>query len=79
MLLRKLISDVEEERSRLANIKLSLEESCEQVTPLYFSTDTAQTLIFPIIIFMLVDEWEVVSEDRKGQNKIIIPVSVSSR
>lgn len=32
MLLRKLISDVEEENSRLANMKLSLEESCEQVT-----------------------------------------------
>ncbi|XP_056888113.1 kinetochore protein NDC80 homolog [Takifugu flavidus] len=31
MLLRKLISDVEEENSRLANMKLSLEESCEQV------------------------------------------------
>ncbi|XP_045891473.1 kinetochore protein NDC80 homolog [Micropterus dolomieu] len=31
MLLRKLISDVEEENSRLANVKLSLEESCEQV------------------------------------------------
>lgn len=32
MLLRKLISDVEEENGRLANMKLSLEESCEQVT-----------------------------------------------
>ncbi|XP_017269183.1 kinetochore protein NDC80 homolog isoform X2 [Kryptolebias marmoratus] len=32
MLLRKLISDVEEENSRLANLKLSLEESIEQVT-----------------------------------------------
>ncbi|KAM4745073.1 kinetochore protein NDC80 homolog isoform 1-T1 [Anableps anableps] len=31
MLLRKLISDVEEENSRLSNLKLSLEESCEQV------------------------------------------------
>ncbi|KAI3372804.1 hypothetical protein L3Q82_023264, partial [Scortum barcoo] len=31
MLLRKLVSDVEEENSRLANVKLSLEESCEQV------------------------------------------------
>ncbi|KAM6930905.1 kinetochore protein NDC80 homolog [Xenentodon cancila] len=31
MLLRKLISDVEEENSRLANLKLSLEESYEQV------------------------------------------------
>lgn len=31
MLLRKLISNVEEENSRLANMKLSLEESCEQV------------------------------------------------
>ncbi|XP_040050992.2 kinetochore protein NDC80 homolog [Gasterosteus aculeatus] len=31
MLLRKLISDVEEENSRLANMKLSLEESSEQV------------------------------------------------
>lgn len=31
MLLRKLISDVEEENSRLTNLKLSLEESCEQV------------------------------------------------
>ncbi|XP_028270282.1 kinetochore protein NDC80 homolog [Parambassis ranga] len=31
MLLRKLISDVEEENSRLANTKLSLEESCEQL------------------------------------------------
>uniref|UniRef100_A0A3Q0R9T2 Kinetochore protein NDC80 n=1 Tax=Amphilophus citrinellus TaxID=61819 RepID=A0A3Q0R9T2_AMPCI len=31
MLLRKLISDVEEENSRLANMRLSLEESCEQV------------------------------------------------
>ncbi|KAM4577400.1 kinetochore protein NDC80 homolog [Odontesthes bonariensis] len=31
MLLRKLISDVEEENSRLANLKLSLDESCEQV------------------------------------------------
>ncbi|XP_070820938.1 kinetochore protein NDC80 homolog [Chaetodon trifascialis] len=31
MLLRKLISDVEEENSRLADMKLSLEESCEQV------------------------------------------------
>ncbi|XP_034727005.1 kinetochore protein NDC80 homolog [Etheostoma cragini] len=31
MLLRKLVSDVEEENSRLANMKLSLEESCEQV------------------------------------------------
>ncbi|XP_037535999.1 kinetochore protein NDC80 homolog [Nematolebias whitei] len=32
MLLRKLVSDVEEENSRLANVKLSLEESIEQVT-----------------------------------------------
>ncbi|KAM7017660.1 kinetochore protein NDC80 homolog [Tautogolabrus adspersus] len=31
MLLRKLVSDVEEENSRLTNMKLSLEESCEQV------------------------------------------------
>ncbi|CAJ1068915.1 kinetochore protein NDC80 homolog [Xyrichtys novacula] len=31
MLLKKLVSDVEEENSRLANSKLSLEESCEQV------------------------------------------------
>ncbi|XP_072289946.1 kinetochore protein NDC80 homolog [Eucyclogobius newberryi] len=31
MPLRKLISDVEEEKSRLANVKLSLEESLEQV------------------------------------------------
>uniref|UniRef100_A0A8C7XSE5 Kinetochore protein NDC80 n=1 Tax=Oryzias sinensis TaxID=183150 RepID=A0A8C7XSE5_9TELE len=31
MLLRKLISDVEEENSRLSNLKLSLEESNEQV------------------------------------------------
>ncbi|XP_036953357.1 kinetochore protein NDC80 homolog isoform X2 [Acanthopagrus latus] len=31
MLLRKLISDVEEENSRFANMKLSLEESSEQV------------------------------------------------
>ncbi|XP_051797492.1 kinetochore protein NDC80 homolog [Acanthochromis polyacanthus] len=31
MLLRKLISDVEEENSQLTNAKLSLEESCEQV------------------------------------------------
>ncbi|XP_061586004.1 kinetochore protein NDC80 homolog isoform X2 [Cololabis saira] len=31
ILLRKLISDVEEENSRLANSKLSLDESCEQV------------------------------------------------
>eukprot|EP00064_Thunnus_orientalis_P002005 superscaffoldBa00000139_g2010 len=31
MLLRKLNSDVEEEKSRLTNTKLSLEESCEQV------------------------------------------------
>ncbi|XP_028433850.1 LOW QUALITY PROTEIN: kinetochore protein NDC80 homolog [Perca flavescens] len=31
MLLRKLVSDVEEENSRLANMKVSLEESCEQV------------------------------------------------
>ncbi|XP_034548550.1 kinetochore protein NDC80 homolog isoform X2 [Notolabrus celidotus] len=31
MLLRKLVSDVEEENSRLANMKLSLDESCEQV------------------------------------------------
>ncbi|XP_029295965.1 kinetochore protein NDC80 homolog [Cottoperca gobio] len=31
MLLRKLVSDVEEENSRLANMKLSLEESSEQV------------------------------------------------
>ncbi|XP_054874134.1 kinetochore protein NDC80 homolog isoform X2 [Amphiprion ocellaris] len=31
MLLRKLISDVEEENSRLTNAKLSLEEACEQV------------------------------------------------
>ncbi|KAL7391452.1 hypothetical protein ABVT39_009460 [Epinephelus coioides] len=31
MLLRKLVSDVEEENARLANMKLSLEESCEQV------------------------------------------------
>ncbi|XP_029998550.1 kinetochore protein NDC80 homolog [Sphaeramia orbicularis] len=31
MLLRKLISNVEEENSRLTNMKLSLEESCEQV------------------------------------------------
>ncbi|XP_047446865.1 kinetochore protein NDC80 homolog [Mugil cephalus] len=31
MLLRKLISDVEEENSRLTNMKLSLEESCEQL------------------------------------------------
>uniref|UniRef100_A0A3Q4BDR6 Kinetochore protein NDC80 n=1 Tax=Mola mola TaxID=94237 RepID=A0A3Q4BDR6_MOLML len=31
MLLRKLVSDVEEENSRLANTHLSLEESCEQV------------------------------------------------
>ncbi|KAM9352279.1 kinetochore protein NDC80 homolog [Symphorus nematophorus] len=31
MLLRKLISDVEEENSRLANMKLTQEESCEQV------------------------------------------------
>ncbi|KAG7223440.1 hypothetical protein INR49_015543 [Caranx melampygus] len=31
MLLRKLISDVEEENSRLANMNLSLEESCEQL------------------------------------------------
>uniref|UniRef100_A0A8C9Z888 Kinetochore protein NDC80 n=1 Tax=Sander lucioperca TaxID=283035 RepID=A0A8C9Z888_SANLU len=31
MVLRKLLSDVEEENSRLANMKLSLEESCEQV------------------------------------------------
>ncbi|XP_042344333.1 kinetochore protein NDC80 homolog [Plectropomus leopardus] len=31
MLLRKLVSDVEEENTRLANMKLSLEESCEQV------------------------------------------------
>ncbi|XP_053180908.1 kinetochore protein NDC80 homolog [Scomber japonicus] len=31
MLLRKLNSDVEEEKSRLTNVKLSLEESCEQV------------------------------------------------
>lgn len=35
MLLRKLISDVEEENSRLANTKLSLEESCEQVITFY--------------------------------------------
>lgn len=32
MLLRKLISDVEEENSRLANMNVSLEESREQVT-----------------------------------------------
>ena len=32
MLLRKLVSDVEEENSRLANTNLTLEESCEQVT-----------------------------------------------
>lgn len=32
MLLRKLISDVEEENSRLANQKLSLEESSEQIS-----------------------------------------------
>ena len=31
MLLRKLIGDVEEENSRFANMKLSLEESSEQV------------------------------------------------
>ncbi|XP_060927669.1 kinetochore protein NDC80 homolog isoform X1 [Limanda limanda] len=31
MLLRKLVGDVEEENSRLANICLSLEESCEQL------------------------------------------------
>ncbi|KAF1373366.1 hypothetical protein PFLUV_G00259820 [Perca fluviatilis] len=31
MLLRKLISYVELENNQLANIKLSLEESCEQV------------------------------------------------
>lgn len=31
MLLRKLISDVEEENSRLGDVKLSLEESCEQL------------------------------------------------
>ncbi|XP_074526599.1 kinetochore protein NDC80 homolog isoform X2 [Halichoeres trimaculatus] len=31
MLLMKLVTDVEEENSRLANVKLSLEESCEQV------------------------------------------------
>lgn len=30
--LRKLISDMEEENSQLAYMKLSLEESCEQVT-----------------------------------------------
>lgn len=41
MVLRKLISDVEEDNSRLANMKLSLEESCEQVTKSSFSsTDT---------------------------------------
>lgn len=32
MRLRKLISDMEEENSQLAHMKLSLEESCEQVT-----------------------------------------------
>lgn len=32
MQLRKLVGDVEEENSRLTNMKLSLEESCEQVT-----------------------------------------------
>ncbi|KAM9857933.1 kinetochore protein NDC80 homolog [Aulostomus maculatus] len=31
MLLRKMISGVEEENSRLANMKLSMEDSCEQV------------------------------------------------
>lgn len=36
MLLRKLISDVEEENSRLANMKLSLEESSEQVTRCHY-------------------------------------------
>lgn len=39
MLLRKLIGDVEEENSRFANMKLSLEESSEQVpkNPLIYS------------------------------------------
>lgn len=32
MRLRKLIGDMEEENSQLAHMKLSLEESCEQVT-----------------------------------------------
>ncbi|XP_013876239.1 kinetochore protein NDC80 homolog [Austrofundulus limnaeus] len=32
MLLRKLVTDVEEENSRIVNLKLSLEESIEQVT-----------------------------------------------
>lgn len=36
MLLRKLISDVEEENSRLSNLKLSLDESNEQVTTMLF-------------------------------------------
>lgn len=61
MLLRKLISDVEEENSRLANMKLSLEESCEQVTDLFFAL-TELKLIFPIIIFIFVDHWKAVSE-----------------
>ncbi|XP_059193190.1 kinetochore protein NDC80 homolog [Centropristis striata] len=44
MLLRKLVSDVEEENSRLANMKLSLEESSEQVNSniFYKSNDLKQ-------------------------------------
>lgn len=45
MLLRKLVSDVEEENSRLANVKLSLEETCEQVTETQIFQQTVNKLI----------------------------------
>ncbi len=55
MLLRKLVSDVEEENSRLANMKLSLEESCEQVTNHFhyftFSLSDHITKVFFKILF----------------------------
>lgn len=64
MLLRKLISDVEEENSRLANMKLSLEESCEQVTPFFFFYRRNENIdpSYPISI----DDWKDVWEGGEG-------------
>lgn len=51
MLLTRLNSDVEEEKSRLTNEKLSLEESCEQVTKFLQSPERATSMWLSRVIY----------------------------